>query len=127
MKSLIVGILCLFLILPCYALDFSEVGREAAERTNNELEEEILDVLDTDEIRWLLRSQRDLNHMQYLIEEVRRKADTQSRLNTMGHLFGGLFKIGIGYWGFTQDSMYGNVTGVLFGLSGTVQLINLSW
>ena len=34
-------------------------------------------------------------------------------------LIGGVCKFGIAYWGFSQKTTYGNVTGTIFGLRGT--------
>lgn len=144
-KSLIVGIVCLFVFVgpgcryigppyigpgSAYAGYFSDVAEESAERTNKELEDEIRDVLNMDEIRWLLQSQRDLNQlerMRDLRESVRRKAAIQRRSDNTIKVFGSIFKLGIAYWGFSQHNSYGNVTGVLFALGGTVQLLSLEF
>jgi hypothetical protein len=42
-------------------------------------------------------------------------------------LFWGMTKIGLGCWGFSQRNAYGNVSGSILVLSGTVQFINIRW
>lgn len=42
-------------------------------------------------------------------------------------LFGGVFKLGIAAWGFSQKNAYGNVTGSIFALTGTIQIIQIRW
>lgn len=137
-RLLIVGLIYLFLVFPCYAsyssdlltMNYSEAGRKAAERTNEELAEEISELLSVNDKLWLKQAQRDLDRLDYMIylqEEVRRKALLQRRLNNSGYLFGGILKLGIAYWGFKQENAYGNVTGSLFALSGIVQIVTIKW
>ena len=119
MRNIIVMLICLFLFAgSCFAMNFSEVGKKAA----NELHK--------DELRWLKQSPKDrqrMADMRYCRDEVNRKARMQYRLDTTGHVSGGLLKLGIGYWGFKQKTLYGNVTGFLFTLSGTMQILNVRW
>lgn len=42
-------------------------------------------------------------------------------------LFWGVTKIGLGCWGFSQKNAYGNVSGSILVLSGTVQLVKIKW
>jgi hypothetical protein len=42
-------------------------------------------------------------------------------------IFGGMCKLGIAAWGFSQKNAYGNITGSIFALSGTIQIIAIRW
>lgn len=51
------------------------------------------------------------------------KAIEEDRLNIIGVAV----KLGLGYWGFTRQTNYGNVTGFIFIMSGTIQLLQIEW
>ena len=70
-------------------------------------------------------------YMQRLIDDVnastRRNNMIAYRLDKSADIFGGMVKLGLAYWGFKQNNGYGNVTGVLFAISGTAQIILLKF
>jgi len=48
-------------------------------------------------------------------------------LLSAGNLFGGLCKLGLAYWGFSQENAFGNVAGSVFALGGTIQILEVRW
>lgn len=92
MKKLIIGVICLFLVIPCFALDV---------------------------------------HMEHVVDQLNVTIHGNSRygykLDKKGSVFGGVVKLGIASWGFSQENAYGNVTGSLFALSGIIQIVAIRW
>lgn len=118
-------------ISSAYAMDFSAAAKEAALKTNEELADEIEEILNIVELKLFVYDNRDLNYLRStnrsIFELTARNNRIAYQLDTTGYLFGGLFKLGIAYWGFAQNSRYGNVTGGLFALSGIVQLFRIQF
>ena len=99
---------------------FDKAVKVAAIKTNKKYAIEIAELSNP----YLFNLFKDRNKVR---QETLRIKQRQYTLDTMGNLFGGIIKLGIGYWGFSQENVYGNVTGSVFALSGTIQIITIKW
>lgn len=92
MKKLMMIILCLCIVSPCFASDYN--------------------------IQKSISYKNDIQTCQFQsYDNIDRTADAINMV----------IKFGLCYWGFSQNSTYGTITGLIFGTGATISLVRITF
>ena len=70
----------------------------------------------------VLSAQTSDKELNKLVAEVNQATERNNQQAKVMEGITGCVKLSIGYWGFSQKNSYGNVTGVMFSISGIADI-----
>ncbi len=97
-------------------MEKTSTGEKAAKETDEKYKDEIDDLLK----KYTLEKFSQQLIFEARISQLKEKEQT-------ANIFAGIIKLGLGYWGLSKNNAYSNITGGIFALSGTLQLLQINW